>query len=45
MAWMPPKAEQVPAATMAHACGASRSIHSHVVIGCPVVGSVPSAAK
>ncbi len=45
MAWMPPYAEQVPAASTAHARGASRSIHSQVVIGWPVAGSVPSAAQ
>src|SRR6266403_728909 len=36
IAWIPPYVAQVPAATTAHALGASRSIHSHVVIGCPV---------
>ena len=36
IAWMPPYVAHVPAATTAHALGESRSIHSLVVIGCPV---------
>ena len=35
----------VPSASTIAACGASRSIHSLVVIGWPVTGSVPSAAQ
>jgi len=35
------QAEQVPAATTAHALGASLSIHSQTVIGWPVDWSVP----
>ena len=45
MAWMPPYAAQVPAATTAQALGASRSIQSQVVIGWPVRGSVPKVAQ
>ncbi len=45
IAGMPPKAAQVPAPTTASAFGASRSIHSVVLIGCPVAGSVPIAAQ
>jgi hypothetical protein len=36
IAWMPPYAEHVPAATTAQAWGASRSIQVQVGIGCPV---------
>jgi len=35
-AWIPPYVAHVPAATTAQALGASRSIHSQVLIGCPV---------
>src|SRR5271166_5402686 len=45
IAWMPPYVAQVPAATTAQALGASRSIHSHVVIGWPVLLSVPKEAQ
>ena len=45
IAWMPPYVAHVPIATTAHACGASRSIHSHVVIGSPVRASLPNAAQ
>src|SRR5215469_443427 len=45
MAWIPPYVAQVPVATTAHACGASRSIHSQVVIGWPVAWSVPNDAQ
>jgi hypothetical protein len=41
MAWMPPYVAQVPMATTASALGASRSIHSLVVIGWPVSGLSP----
>src|ERR1700722_9393401 len=42
---MPPYVAQVPAAATAHALGANRSIQSQVVIGCPVVWSVPNDAQ
>ena len=41
MAWMPPYVAQVPAATTAHAFGASQSIHWLTVMGSPVIGSLP----
>src|SRR2546425_1402174 len=44
IAWMPPYAAHVPAATTAQALGARRSIHSHVVIGCPFL-FVPKLAQ
>ena len=40
---MPPYVAHVPIAITAHACGARRSIHSHVVIGCFVIASFPIA--
>ena len=45
MAWIPPYVAQVPAAMTAQAWGASRSIHSQVVIGWPVSASVPKEAQ
>src|SRR5271170_3899364 len=45
IAWIPPYVAQVPAATTAQAFGTSRSIQSQVVIGCPVVSSVPNDAQ
>ena len=42
MAWMPPYVAHVPAATIAVALGASRSSHSLVVIGWPVIGLLPN---
>ena len=41
IAWIPPYVAQVPTASTASAFGASRSSHSLVVIGCPVIGSLP----
>ena len=45
MAWIPPYAAHVPAATTANAFGASRSIQVLRVIGWPVRGSLPMAAQ
>jgi len=45
IAWIPPYAAHVPAATTAQALGARRSIHSQVVMGWPVFWSVPSEAQ
>src|SRR5215472_8257667 len=45
IAWIPPYAEQVPAAITAQARGASQSIHSQVGIGWPVFESVPNEAQ
>ena len=42
IAWMPPYVAQVPTATTAVAFGVSRSSHSLVVIGWPVIGSLPN---
>src|SRR5919107_5659455 len=42
IAWIPPQVAQVPAATTAHALGASWSIHQLRVRGSPVVRSLPN---